>query len=136
VIDYEEDNAGFVVGNGDGTVPLLSLGYMCQGGWRGRTALNPANARVLTLEFPAEQLESDAAESEPRYSQTADVMNLFRGSQSSDHVDIMGNENLIADILHLASGTVDNVRDRIHSDIEAISAKVDQHLNKHTPKNQ
>eukprot|EP01029_Cantina_marsupialis_P029544 TRINITY_DN781821_c0_g1_i1.p1 TRINITY_DN781821_c0_g1~~TRINITY_DN781821_c0_g1_i1.p1 ORF type:complete len:804 (-),score=207.62 TRINITY_DN781821_c0_g1_i1:224-2635(-) len=35
---------------GDGTVPLLSLGYMCRDGWQ-RKHLNPAGVKVITREY-------------------------------------------------------------------------------------
>lgn len=36
--------------DGDGTVPLLSLGALCAGGWRTRR-LNPSGARVVLREY-------------------------------------------------------------------------------------
>lgn len=39
--------------NGDGTVPLLSLGALCAGGWRTRR-LNPAGIKVVVREYPNE----------------------------------------------------------------------------------
>lgn len=38
---------GVVFGDGDGTVPLLSLGYACGGPWRTRN-LNPAGMKVCS----------------------------------------------------------------------------------------
>jgi phospholipid:diacylglycerol acyltransferase len=37
--------------DGDGTVPLLSLGALCAGGWRTKR-LNPAGAEVVIREYP------------------------------------------------------------------------------------
>jgi hypothetical protein len=37
---------GVQFGNGDGTVPLLSLGAMCAGPWRGKE-LNPHGVKVM-----------------------------------------------------------------------------------------
>lgn len=37
--------------DGDGTVPLLSLGALCAGGWRTRR-LNPAGLEVVLREYP------------------------------------------------------------------------------------
>lgn len=37
--------------DGDGTVPLLSLGALCAGGWKTRT-LNPAGIKVVVREYP------------------------------------------------------------------------------------
>jgi phospholipid:diacylglycerol acyltransferase len=37
--------------DGDGTVPLLSLGALCAGGWRTRR-LNPSGLQVVLREYP------------------------------------------------------------------------------------
>lgn len=37
-------------GNGDGTVPLISLGVHCRGGWRTRK-LNPGRIAIKTREL-------------------------------------------------------------------------------------
>jgi hypothetical protein len=39
---------GVVLGNGDGTVPLLSLGYMCASAWQ-TEELNPAGMKVCPV---------------------------------------------------------------------------------------
>lgn len=44
---------GVVPGEGDGTVPLLSNGYMCAKGWHIRR-FNPAGVQVKTYEMPHE----------------------------------------------------------------------------------
>ena len=41
---------GVVVGEGDGTVPLLSSGYMCSKGWKMKR-YNPAGVQVKTYEM-------------------------------------------------------------------------------------
>lgn len=43
-------DVGVILGDGDGTVPLLSLGLMCRKGWTS-ARLNPARARVVTKEY-------------------------------------------------------------------------------------
>ena len=45
--------AGVRASDGDGTVPLLSLGALCARHWR-EPRLNPAGMRVVTREFPHE----------------------------------------------------------------------------------
>ena len=35
-------------GNGDGTIPAISLGGMCVRGWKGKTPWNPAGIKVVT----------------------------------------------------------------------------------------
>lgn len=37
--------------DGDGTVPLLSLGALCAGGWKTKR-LNPAGFEVVVREYP------------------------------------------------------------------------------------
>src|SRR5688572_18900793 len=37
-------------GRGDGTVPLISLGYMCHSGWQSKV-YNPHGMRVITREY-------------------------------------------------------------------------------------
>nr|GMD86251.1 phospholipid:diacylglycerol acyltransferase 1-like [Ipomoea batatas] len=75
--------------DGDETVPLLSAGYMCARGWRGKTRFNPSGIRTYIREYnhnpPANLLEG-------------------RGTQSGAHVDIMGNFALIEDIARVAAG--------------------------------
>lgn len=41
---------GIRYSDGDGTVPLLSLGALCRGGWRG-AELNPGGLQVVTREY-------------------------------------------------------------------------------------
>ncbi len=38
---------GVHMSDGDLTIPLLSMGGMCQGGWRGKR-LNPARMKIVT----------------------------------------------------------------------------------------
>jgi phospholipid:diacylglycerol acyltransferase len=42
---------GVIMGEGDGTVPLLSNGYMCAKGWRIRR-FNPASVQIKVFEMP------------------------------------------------------------------------------------
>ncbi|KAI9837862.1 MAG: hypothetical protein M1819_006796, partial [Sarea resinae] len=48
-----EIDHGVVMGEGDGTVPLLSNGYMCARGWKMKR-YNPAGAQVKVFEMPHE----------------------------------------------------------------------------------
>ncbi|KAL4195888.1 hypothetical protein AMTRI_Chr04g243330 [Amborella trichopoda] len=90
--------------NGDETVPVLSAGFMCARGWRGKTRFNPAGISTYIREYdhapPANLLEG-------------------RGTQSGAHVDIMGNFALIEDIIRVAAGATgeDIGGDQVHSDI-------------------
>jgi len=77
--------SGVKFSDGDGTVPLISLGYMCVQGWK-HPHLNPGNVTVITREY----LEVNA------------TIALLRAATSTDHVDIMGNSEIIADLLRIA----------------------------------
>lgn len=51
-----EVRSGVKFGDGDGTIPVVSLGSMCVKGWQGKTRWNPAGIPVITqgqLEFRA-----------------------------------------------------------------------------------
>ncbi|RNF01348.1 phospholipid:diacylglycerol acyltransferase [Trypanosoma conorhini] len=93
---------GVVFGNGDGTVPLMSLGYMCraENGWKRNVG------RVITREL--------------KHS-TGSMMELRGGSNSGDHVDMLGNYELIETILKIVSGNAGNgeLTDRMYSDVDA-----------------
>jgi len=43
-----EVRSGVKFGNGDGTIPAISLGGMCVKGWKGKTKWNPAGIEVVT----------------------------------------------------------------------------------------
>ncbi|KAL6972675.1 Phospholipid:diacylglycerol acyltransferase 1 [Sarracenia purpurea var. burkii] len=97
--------------DGDETVPVLSAGFMCAKGWRGKTRFNPSEIRTYNREYnhapPANLLEG-------------------RGTQSGAHVDIMGNFALIEDIIRVAAGATgaDLGGDQIYSDIFKWSEKI------------
>ena len=82
--DTRNVRSGVKFTDGDGTVPLISLGFMCSAGWKG-TPLNPSNAAIITREY----LEVNA------------TMAILRAATSTDHVDIMGNSDVIADLLRV-----------------------------------
>jgi len=84
---------GVTLTNGDGTVPLLSLGYMCTKGWK-LPRYNPANVTTITREYV----------DNPRIKGFANQhkgVNFLRRVTSADHVDILGNYEMIADILRI-----------------------------------
>ncbi|WOG92667.1 hypothetical protein DCAR_0311942 [Daucus carota subsp. sativus] len=101
--------------DGDETIPVLSAGYMCAKGWRGKTRFNPSGIRTYIREYvhapPANLLEG-------------------RGTQSGAHVDIMGNFALIEDIIRVAAGAMgeDIGGDKVHSDIFKWSEKINLDL--------
>lgn len=97
--------------DGDETVPVLSAGFMCAKGWRGKTRFNPSGIRTYVREYdhspPANLLEG-------------------RGTQSGAHVDIMGNFALIEDVIRVAAGASgeDLGGDQVFSDIFKWSEKI------------
>jgi phospholipid:diacylglycerol acyltransferase len=107
---------GIRFSDGDGSVPLLSLGYICADAWtRKDSGLNPSGAKVVTREYlhRAEFWVDDP---------------MRGGPASSDHVDILGNSEMNADFLKLVTGfessTVND--NRIVSDIENIAKKINE----------
>ena len=100
---------------GDETVPVLSAGFMCAKGWRGKTRFNPSGIRTYNREYdhspPASLLEG-------------------RGTQSGAHVDIMGNFALIEDIIRVSAGATgeDLGGDQVYTDIFKWSEKINVQL--------
>lgn len=103
--------------DGDGSVPLLSLGYMCQKFAEPRSKHNPSGIKVFTrerLHTPGMSLTDPGR----------------GGPLSGEHVDILGNVGVIEDVVRIATGldveeTVD--MDIIVSDLKNIVKKFDQH---------
>ncbi|XP_065866789.1 putative phospholipid:diacylglycerol acyltransferase 2 isoform X2 [Euphorbia lathyris] len=113
-VNGEEDSClknGVHFVDGDESVPVISAGYMCAKGWRGKTRFNPSGSRAFIREYkhkpPSSLLEG-------------------RGIESGSHVDIMGNFGFIEDVLRVAAGATgpEIGGDRIHSDILRMSEKV------------
>jgi phospholipid:diacylglycerol acyltransferase len=100
-------NHGVVMGEGDGTVSLLSSGYMCSKGWK-IDRYNPAKIPVVAYEMPHEP----------------DRFNPRGGPNTGDHVDILGRSSLNDLILRVAGGKGNLITDTIYSDIQRYAAKV------------
>jgi len=83
---------GIVLDDGDGTVPARSLGYVPAIAWAKNSSLNPAGIPSFLRELP--------------HGETYSVLHRASsvGGSSVDHVDIMGNRQVIRDILQLALG--------------------------------
>lgn len=104
-------------------MPLISLGFMCRAGWKkgGKVGgkLNPHKSKVHTREYPNEgKLGSELLDP------------LRQGPKASDHVDIMGNVEMIEDVVRIATGFEGGVKeDRIVSEIDVMAKKlVVQHV--------
>jgi phospholipid:diacylglycerol acyltransferase len=115
---------GIRYSDGDGSVPLISLGYVCVDLWKRReTGLNPSQTAVHTREY--------------HHSPGFCVDDPMRGGpSSSDHVDILGNMNMMEDFLRVVSdfeiSEVNN--DKISSDIKHLSEEITAHKRKRTKK--
>ncbi|KAL3518476.1 hypothetical protein ACH5RR_021065 [Cinchona calisaya] len=104
--------------DGDETVPVLSAGFMCAKGWKGKTRFNPSGIATFIREY--------------QHKPPTSLPSLLEGRalESSVHVDIMGNVALIEDVLRVAAGAsgAELGRDRIHSDIMRMSERIDIRL--------
>lgn len=102
--------------DGDGSVPLVSLGYLCADAWtRKDSGLNPSSAQITTREYrhQAEFTVDDPMRSGPR---------------SAEHVDILGNVDMMEDLLRVATDFhVEEVQEnRITSDIQRIASEINK----------
>ncbi|KAJ7072618.1 phospholipid:diacylglycerol acyltransferase, partial [Mycena amicta] len=98
---------GVKMGEGDGTVSLLSLGAMCVEGWR-RPRWNPALINVTVVELPHRPVPSI-----PR-----------GGANTSDHVDILGSTGLNELVLKVATGVGHEIHDSFVSDIREYARRI------------
>ncbi|KAF2402270.1 Phospholipid:diacylglycerol acyltransferase [Trichodelitschia bisporula] len=106
VSDGDVDH-GVVMGEGDGTVNLLSTGYMCAKGWRMKR-YNPAGAEVKVFEMRHEP----------------DRFSPRGGPNTADHVDILGRSSLNDLILKVAGGKGDTIEETFESDIRKIAERI------------
>ena len=102
---------GVLIADGDGSVPLLSLGYMCADGWQGNDRLNPSKVDVITKEYLH---EASFSLSDPF---------ARSGPKSGEHCDVLGNEELALDVLNIATGAA-AVDTRILSNIKEIAERI------------
>ncbi|KIK78139.1 hypothetical protein PAXRUDRAFT_834720 [Paxillus rubicundulus Ve08.2h10] len=111
--DYSDENVtpkvrnGVKMGEGDGTVSLLSLGAMCVEGWK-RPRWNPGRINVTTVELPHRPV--------PRMPRG--------GANTSDHVDILGSTGLNELLLKVATGVGHEIEDSFVSHIREYARRV------------
>ncbi|KAF7682972.1 Phospholipid:diacylglycerol acyltransferase [Astathelohania contejeani] len=93
---------GIYIDDGDGSVPLVSMGYMGIKGWK-NTRLNPANIKVVVREY--------------KHNPISKLQDLRGGPETADHADILGNHKMMIDLLKVvcAFEEIDNL---IVSDIQ------------------
>lgn len=104
----DDTDKGVQMGEGDGTVSLMSSGYMCSLGWK-MPRYNPASIDVVTYEMQHEE----------------DIFDIRGGPKTADHVDILGRPELSELILKVAGGRGDEIKNKIFSSIERYAQKVD-----------
>lgn len=95
------------MGEGDGTVNLLSSGYMCNRGWH-ISRYNPAKIPITVAEMRHEP----------------DRFNPRGGPNTGDHVDILGRSSLNDLILRIAGGKGEMVENVVYSDIKKYANRV------------
>ncbi|KAL2210739.1 LACT-domain-containing protein [Sarocladium strictum] len=98
---------GVVMGEGDGTVNLLSTGYMCNRGWNMKR-YNPGGSKITVVEMPHEP----------------ERFNPRGGPRTADHVDILGRQNLNELVLRVAAGKGETITNYVASNIHDYAAKV------------
>lgn len=98
---------GVRLGEGDGTVSLLSLGAMCVEGWKHKR-YNPANIQVITHEVFHDPSAFD----------------LRGGGSSGDHIDILGSHELNEAVVRVAVGLGHTVEERILSPIRTYAQRI------------
>ncbi|KAI9373715.1 phospholipid:diacylglycerol acyltransferase [Aspergillus egyptiacus] len=98
---------GVFMGEGDGTVNLLSTGYMCAKGWHIKR-YNPSGIKIKVYEMPHEP----------------DRFSPRGGPNTGDHVDILGRASLNELILRVAGGHGDEIEDTFVSRIREYAERV------------
>lgn len=98
---------GVILGEGDGTVNLLSTGYMCNHGWN-MHRYNPAGVKIKVYEMPHEP----------------DRFSPRGGPNTGDHVDILGRQSLNDLILRVAAGKGGEIGQNVVSEINTYAKKV------------
>ena len=104
---------GVIFAEGDGTVNLLSTGYVCNKAWKpqsqgGIKRYNPAASKVTVYEMPHEP----------------DRFSPRGGPNTGDHVDILGRSSLNDLILRIAGGRGEEIEENVVSRIKEISDRV------------
>jgi len=126
--DATEDR-GFYFDDGDYSVPVQSAGLMCLKGWKDKQR-NPAQTPCVIREYMDSSNSTVADNLVAKAAQTAGELvgvqtmaallsgGYSRGRQpSGDHVDILGNELMLRDLLTVASGR--ELQERIVSNLRA-----------------
>ncbi|ORY79434.1 Lecithin:cholesterol acyltransferase-domain-containing protein [Protomyces lactucae-debilis] len=100
---------GVQMGEGDGTVALLSSGYMCAHAWKEIPRFNPSKIPIKVYEMQHEE----------------DLFDIRGGPKTADHVDILGRPELSELILRVAAGHGEQIEEQILSEIVKYSRRID-----------
>ncbi|CAG8948440.1 unnamed protein product [Penicillium salamii] len=107
ITNSEGVDHGVLMGEGDGTVNLLSTGYMCAKGWRMKR-YNPSGIKIKVYEMPHEP----------------DRFSPRGGPNTGDHVDILGRASLNDLLLRVAGGKGDQIEETFVSRIREYADRV------------
>ena len=133
-VSVEGIDHGVIPGEGDGTVSLLSSGYMCARGWKIKR-YNPAGVRVKVFEMPHEP-DRFSPRGGPNTGRIllclfvcllcliAFRMDKADRGPAGDHVDILGRSSLNDLVLRVAGGKGELIEENVVSNILEYSAKV------------
>lgn len=108
VIDSDLKDPVFL-GDGDGTVSLLTHSICHEWKKGSQSRFNPGNSKVTIVEIKDEP----------------DRFDLRGGAKTADHVDILGCAELNELILNVASGRGDSIEDRYVSNLREMVSKMD-----------
>lgn len=107
--------SGVLQTDGDGTVPLISMGFLPRRGWKDPSiGLNPYGVKLVTKEYLHEH---------PLGIVDHGMSVLRLKSDAADHVNIMGNTKMIKQVLMIAVGIQDD-EDEVYSDIDDIVGRI------------
>lgn len=106
-LTVDDIDHGVIMGEGDGTVNLLSTGYMCAKGWNLKR-YNPAGVQIITHEMLHEP----------------DRFSPRGGPNTAEHVDILGRQNLNEFLLRVAAGRGADIRENVVSNIREYADRV------------
>lgn len=146
-IDQAYGDRGFENGiattEGDGTVPLVSLSYVCGHAWRARESekiaalFNPGGIETVVREYPH---RPGASVNTASFGQKLFAAPDLRGGPlAATHVEIIGNTEVLQDVLQIAvrrdgpgAHTDSLPAERVHSDMleigRRVSAKIERQL--------
>ncbi|KAI5180712.1 phospholipid:diacylglycerol acyltransferase [Nematocida sp. AWRm80] len=102
-------NKGIILSDGDGTVPIVSSGYMGYSGWKTKK-LNPSGVKTVNKEYV--------------HGPSRSILDIRGGPETSQHIHILGNFNLISDLLKIAAGKT--IKQKITSQLPKVAQEIDK----------